>query len=216
MEKKFKAIIFDIDGTLTQQIAWRELTVKVGGSIEYNDQQVKNCEDGKISYKEFKQRLIENWSRNGQANKSVFTGILNNIPLRGDAVETVKYLLDRGYQICLITGSFDLYAQTIADKLSVKEWFANTTLVWDDSGNLKDFDCAMDDGARKIEHFQEFLKCYSLTPQECVTVGDSSNDSPLFLMSGNGVAIRSIFEAKELEGIAWQKIQDLSELKKFL
>ena len=51
---------------------------------------------------------------------------------------------------------------------------------------------------------------------ECVPVGDSENDTDLFKLTKNGVAIRTEFEKKELEQIAWKKIDHLIQLKEIL
>lgn len=58
--------------------------------------------------------------------------------LKEDAREVISYL-KRSYRVCLISGSVDLYVGVVAEKLGIVDWYANTEIVWDESGNLVDF-----------------------------------------------------------------------------
>lgn len=214
----FKAIVFDIDGTLTRDISWVRLTNEIGGSIEFNDEVVEAWGKDELSEKEAMRKLIENWSKNNRADKENFTLILSNISLREDAKETIKYLKEKGYLITLITGSFDLYAQIVGQELGINDYFANTILFWDEKNKLIDINTVKDEDAKnkKIDYFNSWCLKNNLKPEECVVVGDSSNDIELFKITGNGIAIRNEFEAKELEKVAWKVVNNLIELKSVL
>lgn len=214
----FKAVVFDIDGTLTRDISWVRLTNEIGGSIDFNDEVIRSWEKDELTYSEVKQKLIENWSKAGKGFKNEFISIFRNIPLREDAKEVIEYLQKKGYLVIMITGSFDVYAKTVGEELGVKEWFANTTLIWDKDGKLLDVETCKDSEAknRKIDYFKEFCSKNNLKVEECVPVGDSSNDIGLFKLTGNGIAVRTEFEAVELERVAWKKVDNLTELKQLL
>lgn len=214
----FKAVIFDIDGTLTRDISWVRLTEEIGGSIEFNDEVVQAWGKDELSEKETMMKLIENWSKNGRPYKEVFTSILSKIPLREDAKDTIEYLKQKGYLITLITGSFDLYAQIVGREIDVEDYFANTTLFWGENNVLNDIKTVKDEEAknRKIEYFNEWCLKNNLKPEDCVAVGDSSNDIELFKVTRNGIAVKTEFEAKELERVAWKVINNLIELKSIL
>lgn len=213
-----KAVEFDIDGTLTRDISWVRLTNDIGGSIEFNDKIIRAWGKDELSEAETMNKLIENWSIDGKANKENFTSILNGISLREDAKETIKYLKDKGYLLTLITGSFDLYEKIVGQELGVEDYFANTILFWDENNKLKDIKTVKDEEAknRKIEYFNEWCSKHNLKPEECVAIGDSSNDIELFKITGNGIAVRTEFEAKELEKVAWKVVDNLIELKSIL
>lgn len=211
-----KAVVFDIDGTLTKSISWVVLTEGVGGSIETNDRFLDECKHGKISQNDLEREWIKNWRSGGKGNRKAFYEVLSAIPLREDTLDTINYLKKKDYKICLITGSFDLYGQIVSEKTGVKEWYANTSLVWDKNERLIDVKTVIDDKQRKLDHFREFCLEHKLEPKECVPVGDSSNDIGLFQLTGNGIAVRTQYEAKELEGIAWKVVNELSEIKNML
>lgn len=218
LQNMLKAVVFDIDGTLTRDISWIRLTNEIGGSIEFNDAVFQDWRHDKISEDCAMKKLIENWSRRGKLNKETFSNILSKIPLREDAKETIKYLSDKGYVVTLITGSFDLYAQIVGDELGVQEYFAITSLIWDSNGNLKDIKTVKEELAKdkKIEYFNQWCLKHNLKPNECVAVGDSFNDIELFKITGNGIAVRSEFEVKVLEDVAWKSVGNLAELKNIL
>ncbi len=212
----FKAVIFDIDGTLTRDISWVRLTKGVGGSIEFNDEIFKLWGNQELSEKEAIERIIQNWSKSGKGYYDHFYSIFTSISLREDAKETIKYLKDKEYKIAMITGSFDLYANIVGKELEVDDWFANTNLIWDSEGKLVDVKTVIDDNARKIDFLKEYCLKNNFKFEDCAAVGDSANDIGLFELTGNGIAVRTEFEAKELETVAWKKIDHLIELKNIL
>lgn len=214
--KKFKAVVFDIDGTLTRDISWNRFTLGLGGTVERHDEIYGMWKKGILTLKESNKLCIQNWSTTGKANRKDITEILKLIPLREDAVETVKYLKEKGYKICMITGSFGIYAEIVGKELGIDKWYAISELVWDENDELIDVETVTGDKEKKVEFFHQFCKENNLEVDECVTIGDSSNDIGLFKVTGNGIAVRSEFEAKELEEVAWKKIDYLIELKEIL
>lgn len=213
-----KAVIFDIDGTLTRDISWVRMTVGVGGLITYNDKVMKDWQTGLITEAEAYKKCIDNWSKNGRVSYDKITSILKKIPLREDAKETIDYLKSKGYLVCAITGSFDVYATMVCQELGIPDWFAITSLFWDEKKKLINMSMVTNEkaGDRKMEFLKKYCIKNNLKLNECVPVGDSENDMALFKFTGNGVAVRTQFEAKELESIAWKKINHLSELKNIL
>ncbi len=212
----FKAVVFDIDGTLTRDISWNRFTLGLGGSIEVHDEIYGRWKRGELTLQESNKLCLENWSKEGKANKKDITKILKEIPIREDAKEIISYLKEKGYKLCMITGSFDLYAQLVGEELGIPDWYAISTLVWDEKDNLTDVITVTGDKEKKIELFNQFREKHGLNINECVPVGDSSNDIGLFSLTSNGVAVRTEFEAVELEKVAWKKVNNLIELKELL
>lgn len=216
--KKFKAVVFDIDGTLTRHISWVILTESLGGSVEYNDDIVKKWDTDEISKDIALENIRSNWIKGGKKHKNDFIKILDSIPLREDALEAVNYLKSKGYYICAITGSVDIYAEIICKHLGIDTWYAITDLHWNNQNELIKVNTvkSFESKDKKVEFFLEFCNKHNILPDECVPIGDSSNDIALFKVTGNGIAVRTEFEAKELEEIAWKKIDHLIELKEIL
>ena len=211
-----KAIVFDIDGTLTTEIAWPIVTNGLGGSIEVNDYWVRECEASRISLDQMEKKLVENWWTGQRATHEEFYRLCDSVKLRPDARDLVNYLKSKDYILTLITGSFDMYAEIISRKLEIPEWYACSILKWDGDNKLVGLDTVLDDSVRKLELLDQFCKRHNIETGDCVSLGDGDNDVGLFKATGKGIAVRTKFEAKGLENIAWKVVDNLSEVKNIL
>ncbi len=205
-----KAVIFDIDGTLTEYTSWVSLTEGLGASVEAHDVIYQAYLSEAITYEESKERLVSLWRATGKADQQTMASIFGKIPLRENAVETVNGLTEKGYLTCLITGSMDLYAAAVASKFKATEWYANTHLIFDDQGMVIDYDYHRDQVAKKIEHLTDFCERHAIRPNQCAVVGNGENDAGIFALTGNGIQFGSELE-RVLPGVN-HKIGDLGEL----
>lgn len=213
--RKFKAVIFDIDGTLTPDISWTALTRDVGASIEEHMKIFRAHQGGEITHEISTRELTELWRKTGNAKKGFFEALFMKWGLKDGAKELMDYLLSKGYLICLITGSTELYAGIIAKRLGIKTWFANASFDWDDKGNLTGFHYDINQKEKKLKQFLEFCRENEIEPGDCAVVGDGYNDAELFSLTGNGIAMESD-GSHHLEKIAWKKVKNLGEIKNIL
>jgi HAD superfamily phosphoserine phosphatase-like hydrolase len=213
---EIKAVIFDIDDTLTTENSWAQVALGMGATHEEDLEIYYLHKEGKITNEEANSRILGLWKRKGLATQDNFRKIFDSIPLKEDAVDLTQYLKQKNIKICLITGSMDMYAEMIAKKVSADSFYYNADLYWDDQGKIIGFDYRVDQGARKLEQFLDFCQKNNLEASECVVLGDSENDILLFLESKKGIAVRTKAEFKELEAVAWKVINNLSEIKEFI
>lgn len=96
-----------------------------------------------------------------------------------EANDVVKYLSQR-YHVCLISGAVDMWIQSVAVRLGVEDWYANTSLIWGENGELIDFDYTLNQARKKVEQKDAYLSKYQLSNQACVVIGDGANDKLLF------------------------------------
>ena len=101
----------------------------------------------------------------------------------------VDHVLDQDYKTALITGSFDLFAKAIAQKLDIPSWYANTEMIWDEKGNLVDFHYVRDQAAQKLIHLQQFTKQHGIHIEDCIVIGDGDNDVEIFKATKNDIAV---------------------------
>lgn len=208
-----KAVIFDIDGTLSPENSWTAFSRDLGSSVAEHLAIYQDHLTGKIGLDESKRMLLKLWLATGNANKHNIEQMFASWPLRNDAQDVVEWLKQKGIRVCLITGSVDLYAKHIAERLGVSDYYANATLVFDDNGNLDNFDYTIDQAEIKLRQLREFCAKYDINEKECVAVGDSDNDIELFRHTGRGVLINDSDVADELAKTAWKSIDRLSQLK---
>ena len=205
-----QAIIFDIDGTLAPEISWFALTRELGASADEHRGIYQDYRNGLITYSESKNRLLDIWRSTGNANCAVFRSIFADLSLDAAAQQVVDQLRDR-YVLCLITGSMDLYAQVVAERLGIKQWFANATLHWDARDELADMDYELQQDAMKLSKFMEFCGSSGIQAHECVVVGDGENDLMLFEATGNGILVGENPPIQHRQR-AWKTVRSLAEL----
>lgn len=209
---KAKAVVFDIDGTLSPEVSWLALTRDLGAPVERHIQIYQDYKNGVIDYPASKTQLIDLWRATGNANKTFFVQLFNAISLDSAAEKVVRSAkVDR--IVCLITGSMDLYAEAVAKKLGVDQWYANTTLHWDVDGNLIDVDYELNQAAKKLEQFGEFCQANNLKMQSCLVVGDGENDELLFEACDRGVLLGGEPKARTR---AWKRIARLTDFEDIL
>lgn len=206
-----KAVIFDIDGTLTEHTSWVSLTEGLGASVDAHDVVYQAYLSEAITYEESKERLINLWRGTGRADRRTMVGIFDAIPLRENAVKTVNSLTEKGYLTCLITGSMDLYAAAVASKFKNTEWYANTRLIFNEEDMIIDYEYHRDQVARKIEHLSDFCERHSILPTECAVVGNGENDVGIFALTGNGILFGTELEGHP-DGVT-RTISNLTELR---
>ena len=217
----YKAVIFDVDGTLTTPVcsnAWFELTQGLGGSITKHQEIYEAVVEKKISLQQAKKELLGLWSENGNVTLDKVEMIFAQIPLREGAEDIIQYLKSKNYILCLITGSPSNYGSVIGRKLGIENIYANE-FFWDDANILTDFAYEPKQDEKKLKQFNQFLDKTGIKAKECAAVGDGWNDNKLFAASGRGVAIAPLdgtFLDERLKSVASEVIESLSELKSFL
>jgi HAD superfamily phosphoserine phosphatase-like hydrolase len=211
LRKEVDTIILDVDGTLSEEVSWLKITESLGASPNEHASLFDQFKKGRISYSEAKAKLIKLWQATGNANKDFMEKTCRTWSLRKDANEIVDYL-KRTYKVCLISGAIDLYVKIVAEKLGVPDWFANTELIWDEQGNLTDFNYYPDQAQKKLEQFRKFISQKGLNEKKCAIVGDGDSDIVLFRELKYGVEVNET-PHPELKGLTYKTVKTLSELK---
>ncbi len=211
LRDKVKAIVFDVDETLTEGISWFRLTEGLGGSTAVHEKIIREMQEGKLNYLEAKDQILHHWQQTGNANKKFMHRMFLQWGLLSDAKEIIDYLRPT-YELCLISGAMDLRVQVVAELLNIPEWYANTDLVWDGKGDLIDLHYQVDQDGDKVKHFQEFIKRHGLSKEETAAVGDGGSDKGLFETVGYPILVE-IKERPELKKLAYRTVKTLEELK---
>lgn len=121
-KNSIKAVVFDIDGTLSPDISWTKLTLQLGHSVPHHVEIYKKFKSGKLEYNEAKKAMLSLWTASGPLDKSRLEEMFRSWVLKDDAVPIFQYLKSKNYITCLITGSMDLFAQVIAQRVGVDFW----------------------------------------------------------------------------------------------
>lgn len=210
-----KAVIFDIDGTLSPILSWLEFTKTLGASTDRHQAIFRDYLDERITYEQSRTELLALWQATGRAHLSTMQQIFDQWPLHAAAAPLIAGLKNQGAQVCLMTGSFDLYAATVARKLSVEQWYANTRLIFAPDGSLQSYDYVRDQAAHKLRQLNLFLEATELSVADCVAVGDGPNDVALFRATGRGILVEPAMvrdDLAEVRAAAWKTVGRLDDV----
>lgn len=207
-----KAIIFDIDGTLTEEHSWTALTRDLGASVEDHLKIYDDMRAGLIDLAIAEVQLCDLWHATGRATKETIINFFESWPLRPDAMDVVAELKTRGYTICLITGFADIYAEYIAEQLGVVDYYANTVMTFDDLGQLSSFSYKPNQAEVKLQQLQDFCHKQLVSIADCVAVGNGENDVELFKATQNGILIDPLSASQMVRDAARTTITSLSDI----
>jgi phosphoserine phosphatase len=206
-----KAVVLDIDNTLTNDVSWLKATELLGGSVDEHIAIFDKFSKKELPYETAKAQLIRLWQATGNNTQSFWQDMFSDWPLKDDAQQLVDYFLTHNLKVTLITGSFDIFAAAIATKLGISSWHANTETVWGTDGTLIDFHYVRDQAAQKLVHFRQFIQQNNIDAAECMVIGDGDNDIELFKITGHGIAVGKNNQA--LLDVSWKFVDRLAEIK---
>lgn len=187
----FKAVFFDMDGTLTDRISsweWvhRHFGVDNRGSWEAFLR-------GEIDDAEFMRRDIALWkaAHPEKVHLERIRGALGEIPLVPGARELVDALHADGARTIIVTGGLDLLAERVCREVGIHEHVGNG-LCADEHGYLLDegiLRVPVNDKGQPVRHLLQRL---GLRPEETAAIGNSGQDVAMFQACGFGVAFDPI------------------------
>ncbi len=206
-------LVFDVDKTLTEKTTWLELTEKLGGDPSRHAEIFSDFLNYEVSYDEMKKDLFKLWNSKGKVHRDQIKEICRDVHLKGEAFATFNALSERGYDLCLISGSFDIFVEIVAERFGIKCWKANSTLIFDDQGYWVDVDYDRNEAHVKEVQLDQLINDNHLSTQDIIAIGDSDNDVEIFKMVP-GIAIHT--DSDLLKQLAWKEIDYLPRIVQVL
>ena len=204
--KKMEMVIFDLDGVLVDiDSSWGMIHKAFDVDNEVNFQ--KHLKE-EIDYKEFMRSDIQLWNK---PYIDKIKKILNRAPLMQGAIETVKELKKNGYKIAIISSGISILADRVKEELGLDYSYSNKLLVGSD-GRLTGEGMETVSLLKKDIALKKMSEIERIESKQCVTIGDSKYDIPLFINSGLSIAFNPkddlVREAADLviEGTDLRKI----------
>ncbi len=186
-----KLVVFDLDNVIIDG----EGIDEIGKLVNVEDQIAAITEQamqGELNFEtSIKQRvgLLE-----GAAVDDI-KKLADEMPLMAGAEETVKSLKENGFDVIIISGSFDIIANTIKQKLPVDEIFTNS-LVSKDGVLTGEVTGPLVSGT-KLDILKEYIADEGYTLEECISVGDGANDISMIESAKYGIAFNAKPALKE-------------------
>ena len=125
--------------------------------------------------------------------------VAEDLPLMPGACKTIKCLKDKGVDVAIISGSFDVVADKVSDKLGVDTVYTNSFTVED--GKLTGEVTGPLVSGSKLDVLKDHVEEAGITLDEVVAVGDGANDISMIESAGCGIAFNAKDSVKEIADV---------------
>ncbi|ADL19224.1 Phosphoserine phosphatase [Acidilobus saccharovorans 345-15] len=206
---KVKAVIFDVDGVLTEVKSSWGFVHETLGVADRARRYAEMFERGEITYQDWLRLDTGLWveATGGQITRWDLERILSRIPLR-PCIREVSICIHRmGKRIALLSGGIDLLVARVADVVGADLWMANQ-LSFDSRWRLVPGGVAAV-GVNKARAIKLLAGELGVSLGEVMYVGDSQWDAGAMKLVGYPVAMG---DDASLEGVAKYRVNRLSEV----
>ena len=188
--KPIKLVVFDLDGTLFDDtiFIWQSLHDAFNTDKEKRKKGIDLVHEGKMSYKDWVKHDVELFNEVG-AKKKDFLKVIGMMKLMTGARETLSELKKKGYRLAIISGSLNLALEHLLPEHA--DFFDDVLInhfFFDRSGAISSWDATPYDGPGKALGLKHLCKKYGITPEQCVFIGDHSNDVEIAELAGKSIA----------------------------
>ena len=125
--------------------------------------------------------------------------VADDLPLMPGACKTIKCLKDKDVDVAIISGSFDVVADKVKDKLGVDTVYTNSFTVED--GKLTGEVTGPLVSGSKLDVLKDHVEKAGITLDEVVAVGDGANDISMIESAGCGIAFNAKDSVKEIADV---------------
>ena len=186
-----KLVVFDLDNVIIDGEAIDE----IGKLVNIEDQIAAITEQAMQGEIDFETSIKKRVGLLKGASTEDIKTLANEMPLMKGAEETISTLKENGFDVAIISGSFDIIADTIKEKLNVDNIFTNS-LVEEDGILTGEVTGPLVSGS-KVDVLSSFIEEAGYSLDECVAVGDGANDISMIESAGYGIAFNAKPALKE-------------------
>jgi phosphoserine phosphatase len=203
MEKKewFKLVIFDLDGTLTQERSiWEYIHKQLGKWYGFAEEYQNQFLAGKISYEEFCERDAQVWKG---IKVNDLLEIVKTVPFHPGVDELINYLKQKGLKLSMVSSGLSLLTHWVHEKYGF-DYSVSNDLLHENGvliGRVK-IQVYYD---KKAEWVEKILRQFGVKPEEVIAIGDSKGDIDMFQMVGFSISFNS--SSHDLDQISNIRIQ---------
>jgi len=199
--RRFKLVIFDLDGTLTQERSiWEFIHKRLGKWYGFAEDYQNQFLAGKISYEAFCEYDAQVWK--GMRAEELLK-IVETVPFHPGVDELIHYLKEKGLKLSMVSSGLSLLSNWVHKKYGFDYSVSNDLLFENGvlTGKVK-IQVYYD---KKAEWVEKILKQFGVRPGEAIAIGDSKGDIDMFEMVGFSIAFNSA--CSDLDQIASLCIQ---------
>ena len=135
--------------------------------------------------------------------------VADELPLMPGAMDTIARLNDENVDVAIISGSFDVVAEKVKDKLGIETVYTNSFTVED--GKLTGEVTGTLVSGSKLDVLKDHVEDANISLEEVVAVGDGANDISMIESAGCGIAFNAKDSVKEIADIVVEE-KDLTKV----
>ena len=177
-----KLVVFDLDNVLIDTETIDEIAKIKGIEDEISDITLQAMQ-GKIPFEESIRQRVKKLE--GISTEEI-DKVMEKISLNPGAEETAAELKKQGYKIAIITGSFDVIAFKIKERINADYVYCNVLEVED--GKLSGEVSGPLITQNKVDVLRQLVDEIGITLDECVAIGDGANDIEMIKNAKIGIA----------------------------
>ncbi len=195
-KKHYRLVIFDLDGTLTQERSiWEYIHKKLGKWYGFAEAYQNQFLAGRISYEEFCELDAQVWK--GMKVDELLK-IVKTVPFHPGLDELINHLKQKGLRLSMVSSGLSLLSNWVHQKYGFDYSVSNDLLRENGvlTGKVK-IQVYYD---KKAEWVEKILKRFGVKAEEAIAIGDSKGDIDMFQMVGFSMAFNS--SCQDLDKIA--------------
>ena len=180
-------MIFDLDGTLTQERSiWEYIHKQLGKWYGFAEEYQNQFLAGKISYERFCELDAEVWK--GMRVEELLE-IVKTVPFHQGADVLISYLKNRGLKLAMVSSGLSILSNWVHQRYGF-DYSVSNDLLYENgilTGKVK-IQVYYD---QKAEWVKRILNQFGVRPEEVIAIGDSKGDIDMFQMVGFSIAFNS-------------------------
>ncbi|OGG58944.1 hypothetical protein A3C89_03600 [Candidatus Kaiserbacteria bacterium RIFCSPHIGHO2_02_FULL_50_50] len=169
---------------------------------------------GTLSYEGWIAKLVELYKKYGKATKETVVAALTGYTFIEGTEALVADLQAKGYEVVLVSGSFQLLAEDIAKKLNIKTFKGNTEIIFDENDVVENLTVGGDEPVAKLRYLKEIADARNIPLSAIACIGDGFTDIPLFEATGSGITFTH--SKPNVQAAAAQVVEKLSDISTIL
>ncbi len=192
----YKLVIFDLDGTLTEERSvWEYIHKRLGKWYGFAEEYQKQFLSGKISYERFCELDAEVWK--GMSVEKLLE-IVKTVPFHPGADELINYLKNKRMNLAMISSGLSVLSDWVHQRYGFDYSVSNDLLH--ENGILTGKVRIQVYYDKKAEWVRRIMKEFGVESEEVIAIGDSKGDIDMFQMAGFSFAFNS--SCRDLDRIA--------------
>ena len=200
-DQRFKLVILDLDGTLTQERSiWEYIHKRLEKWYGFAEDYQRQFLAGEITYERFCELDAEVWKG---MKVEEFLEIVKTVPFHLGVDELISYLKNKGLKLSMVSSGLSILSNWVHEKYGF-DYSVSNDLIHENgllTGKVK-IQVRYD---KKAEWVKKILKQFGAKPEEAIAIGDSRGDIDMFRVVAFSVAFNS--SCQDLDQIATVCIQ---------